>query len=883
MGSGLDIAVAEVFRTNSARTSIFRGTWDITDLMTWIWILTAKSAERAILRLLSVTSKGFEKQDGAKIIPTAVFLFLLRRQNIPARLVPPLLSFAWRLMQSCEREFTPSSISDGKTQNLHRKSIVYPPPDDAIGMRTSEFAVVIFRLLKIANETLPSAYESIVALCCHYLDGTNFQRLTPTFKLESLKIARLTYIYNSILRTLAVPAKAHPFQSTRFQQRAQFRVLRRMKDFDSPLIIDRSGYQGVVSVQLRHTKTLQEREWARMKAKSWPPWKEEKLGLDASIDVDHGISRAKIALTQAREAGYAADEWDEAAEILSGWDSDGSPTIQKRAYIRGKPIGFGRRMPRVTDNGPEGSVIWAARIQATRTLDEAWACFLTYKDQSRDLSQEVCYEMFEKIVFDEKRRRNQENGHRSQHGEPRRPLPGDGKEVLPRPESPKDSIYVRSAPPSYKAFLKHMADNGIKLSGKFLAQALSNANTFLGGFQVLQASSCTLQEISIMFNPPCENVSGARHPWLEDVPDYIISAFIHYLTNFAPIANDRNADLDQRIPTGTVIWNERLWQVVTNTALANATTKAQSPNFTKKRRINPLHRALHLLFHVRPRHRRPWYHVLSALARPMAVIGMVSTIRNMKAEDIRTWTRITELLDQMHEINMHVDLDGFLLVCSGLEKAIFAAEKLRNLPQTPHHLHEVAGGVLVDGLPLVKDMFYGIVGSKKAYGDFSVQLRSRESQVENFNEKDGASAASPSSKRSYNIMAPELFIPTLPTIPHPAHFHAFIRILGLRRDYQGLKEFMEWMSLYSVEIHTIVEEAMNGPRMLRRCLTATRVFLEGSWIECETNGSGIAANLQPAPVEVVQAVEEIVERNKDWGGWPTEEEVDDYCQHGQFI
>ena len=54
--------------------------------------------------------------------------------------------------------------------------------------------------------------------------------------------------------------------------------------------------------------------------------------------------------------------------------------------------------------------IWAARIQATRTIDEAWANFLNFKDEMNAGSPpsgscEVYHSMFEKLVFEQRRLR----------------------------------------------------------------------------------------------------------------------------------------------------------------------------------------------------------------------------------------------------------------------------------------------------------------------------------------------------------------------------------------------------------------------------------------------------------------------------------------------
>ena len=78
-----------------------------------------------------------------------------------------------------------------------------------------------------------------------------------------------------------------------------------MKRFKPALAVTRERYS-VTSVQLQHPKTQSEREWAKMKSSSWPPWKESKLGINEHVDAEYGISRA----------GYPEQAWEKTAGVL---------------------------------------------------------------------------------------------------------------------------------------------------------------------------------------------------------------------------------------------------------------------------------------------------------------------------------------------------------------------------------------------------------------------------------------------------------------------------------------------------------------------------------------------------------------------------------------
>ncbi|KAK4691348.1 hypothetical protein P7C71_g5632, partial [Lecanoromycetidae sp. Uapishka_2] len=206
-----------------------------------------------------------------------------------------------------------------------------------------------------------------------------------------------------------------------------------------------------------------------------------------------------------------------------------------------------------------------------------------------------------------------------------------------------------------------------------------------------------------------------------------------------------------------------------------------------------------------------------------------------------------------------------------------------------------ADRVLSQGLPLVKEIFKNAVryhGNQQelpvGVGDkekeIDLALPDENSSLEDEFEEDTLAQQLTESKA---YLPPACLLPRLLEVPHPAHLHAFVRVLGLRRDYNGILDLLEWMSLFGDEINTITEESMNGKSMMRRCLTATRVFLERSWINNPRGafaGHGtIQIEAEPAPVEIVRAVEEVVMQNKHWGGWPCESEVDNYCMRGKFL
>lgn len=893
----MDDALLKVFNDDNTKFLGRRG-WDVTDLMNWTWVLTSETTERAATRLLAVVHQGFTKVGGGRSIPQFVFTFLLRRRNLSAQALRSLLIYAWELIKESESllerlpPFDKLATEGLQGESLKTTRIIRSAGDDELGMRENVFMIIIIRLLRSARKVWPPACASIVALTNQYLDGLNFREgVSQRTVLTSEDTAQLSYMYNTLLKLVALPASLAPFQSAFHQQRAQFSLLRRMNEFQPPLIVDRRGYRAVVSMQLRHKKTLKEREWAQMKARSWPPWKEEKLGIDADINVEYGVSRALQALRRSWEAGYAPDDWDAAGSIFAGWDTDGSPTIQTRA-VHAVHDHHERRT--------KDAQIWASRIRSTRTLDEAWSCFLSYKDQKSKPSGAfyVYHQMFEKIVYDAKRSpTGSANPSSADFPDEQPPLPGDGLEVLAVPESPREAVYVRRPPPTIDEFVEIMARDNIRPAKRLLGTMLTNAPTLERGLQYLEASTMPKTSILALSDEKLPSTPEAQAA-LESIPPYLFSAYIKLLTRFSPRRLDKTN-------AGQIDF------------LQNPSDSAQSlPLATSSNSIltNPLVKAIQLVLARKPLYRPTWYNLIRALCGPRVVTDVVSRFVDQDFQDIKTWQMTCHLLNEMLEIDLTMDLDGFQLLCLGLEKAIFASERLVRNPHSRRRNNDPGNDtqpyvdhILSTGLPLLKGIFKDVVRSTSMQEEIPVFLTKEKSEIDASVEAQGALKSDEVEKEieedsehgsmtePRGFLPPACLLPKLLEVPHPACLHAFVRVLGLRRDYDGLLDLAEWISLYADDINAVIDEKRNGYRMMRRCLTAIRVFMERSWIilekrEAEAQGEDLSTvrdelemKAEPAPAGVVKAIQGIVRENKKWGGWPDSLEVVQYCANGKFI
>lgn len=851
--------------------------WDIKDLMNWAWIIQAEDPDLTAMRMATIERYGSERSQGGRAVPPGIYLFVLRRKNFTARGLRLLLIQAWKLMEHASTwpqskdPSPPAQSSQAETDDFFRKTVP-EPKEHRSGLKEDIFIMIIVRLIRHARRVWPAACESITSLFCQYLNGLNF------YQRNGHDDARLAFIYNTVLKLLAAPASTQPFISATRQQRAQFAVLRRMNQFDPPLVVDRTGFRAVIKMQLMHKKTAREREWAQMKSHSWPPWKEEKLGIDADIGPEHGVSRAKEALQLAQEAGYAMKGWEQSASILAGWDTDGSPTIQTR-HIFDLPLEHDD--PGLDDL--EANHEWASRIRATRTLNEGWALFQQCKSEVCKPSEIVYQAMLGKIIFEAKRSKSESSGRWT----PPEILPGDGPETYPESAVGRETVYLRTKAPDVDEFVELTLAHGIRSRGPLLAMVLANKTSLESGFRTLVQSALPRKYKAAFLEEPSDSVHPhLRATALQRIPPYLFEAFVSFLTRFG----SREIKLRKDDPFADI----------SNFAMARTL------------RISPLLHAALLIQQYQPRSRRPWTYLLRALAHDNSLIGFVygrnflrSRDSDIVGRDINAWHIALRVLHWMGEAGVTPDMECFMQLCNCLERAIITAERLPYLSHNSagrQDIFEMARAVLSKGPSVVKEILKDCVRTdageemvpkpllkEKATIEEEIQDEVEQSELKLRADKgdNGEDVESPNPNGDKNFLPPSCLLPRLIEVPRAAHLHQFIRVLGLMQDHGGLLDLIEWMALYAEEIQTQAEEQRSGARMFRRCLVATRVFLERSWNDFEIDYREhhvlLERNVEKASEEVLQSVKSVIQENPSWGGWPEDWEVQTYLENGRFL
>lgn len=870
-------ALQKVFNEKTTKYLTARQ-YEVADVAAWAWVLRSKTLCRAALRLLALESSQKTTDNSTFRIPPFIPLLLLR-EPLDSRTFRLLLVYSLHLISG--KPLPPAGLSGELLSDESILEEIQPSENSNPLLDPNMCASFVVRLLHHARELWPSAQLPIARAFAFYLncftaDGPH--RTTATPKTDRLMAQKM----NMCLRLLSLPCKSGPFTSVPIQQQAQFELLKAMSKHQPPLPVSRRAYQGIISVQLAHKKTPAERQSARLKAPSWPPWKEEKLGIDFERGVEGMTSRAMRVMSQMKEAGYAHCRWEEVSSIYAGWDTDRSPTIQTRTLMR-QPTDI-----RGPPGDPAHHTIWEARIRTTRTVREAWACFLSHRDQGLPPCGNIYAAMAEKLIF---RREAVGRGFDPASDV----LPGDGRETFPEPSSARDLIYVHTEPPTLDELLQQMLLQGIKPRGRFLALLLRTAPSFGSGINYLCCSELETEEVHALctvwgHTSSYENSRKA----LEGLPDYLFSSFIRFLCKFSDFDRSDLAQGARAVDIFPILMSDPPDSPSTTTTLLPHNEEFGLEGEGRHPKI--LSHAIHLVRARRSRASQPWDFVLSALGKTRVTDSSRKIGRTTQI--VLGWYEMLETLRWRKQCNVEPSLQGLRALCASFSQVVAAGvrspdavedglEVVRQAAwrQGPElaHLHFVSPGfsnLVEHGLGILKSQF-----------DHLVLLDPTTSSLF----ERGASSLE-------NATEAQVKLPPLFQVPSPAILHAFVRALGLAEDVDGLLSLLRWMSQHAQTLQAASEEHLNGERMMRRTLVATRMFLEGYWgrggwesyrwydtleqDEHEHRSEFPEDYEEESPEEELvfadpnlQEAYDIVVATPSLGPWPTAEEVRDYIQH----
>ncbi|KAM0717058.1 hypothetical protein Q7P37_006910 [Cladosporium fusiforme] len=826
--------------------------YDLADLKAWAIIITEPDSYQAANALKQqAVAKGY------LAVPLPIFSYILRRPYISARALRVLVTHSWHLFQELE---------SGARETISADAVF----------------LVFVRLVRHARKVCPGALTSIADHLLRFLPKVGADRNGDVSK----SAQRTSYILNKAMFLISEPTAVAPYKDIPHQEAAVVRILTALDEYDAPLQIDREGYRAVIRLQLASPKTSKEQRWAGLKALSWPPWKEDQTRMDTELGPEDGISRAGETIQRMQEAGYGLEPWEHVAKVYAGWDVDGTPTIQRRTAL--EPVRAGQ---------DSEAALWVARINTTRTVQEAWACYLAYEDAHEKRDQDVLLAIFEKLL-QEKTREYKESLYdqqrlRFQPWKMKRLFPGDAKEVEPLPPSTHLYTYTRVDPPTVRQFFAQLRERDVDLRQTCLAYLISNSHSLRNSAEYLRYARTKYPSIGGMIDLDANLNLG-------DVPNTLFEAYIKFLARFSDSLLPREIRDRQRHPVMSVPCTSR---------------RLADENFNFN---HCLIQAIWLLKERRTLHLPSWNAVLDALGRSDNYTHLYLT-QNAHERFIDTAERpdsnlnailAYQLVKQVLKVllDLHLDLDsyGFLAICRSVENVGIASWKILRDDASAPYLDTPEG-------PAKKPI--AVSEAKKLLRRDKPEWRIQQYfrlLVGGHSDLDrNRSPGSPLPPRA--ATAPGL--PRLLAAPSPAILHAYIRALGWHGAHDSILETVKWMAEYRKELADSADRDRNGANVNRRIMTALRVFLERSWlverndstqdevktnaqdpsedvpisgsgnqVEAESADSGKSVLLQrlesPAPKDVVDDVRALVESVEEWGGWASDEEVEEYIQGG---
>ncbi|KAK4556317.1 hypothetical protein LTR86_006461 [Recurvomyces mirabilis] len=813
--------------------------WQFNDVKEWSQILSQADVSTAANRLAErVRSRGPSR------VPIMVLTKLLRRPYINAPALRTLLGVSWEMLQY--------------RSSLHQ---IYTSDNTVF--------IVFLRLLRHARVVWPTAIENIADLLLQSLPSIRAE-YKKTYKTP----ARLTHMLNAALRLITIRTAVEPMHNTEPQEAAVVRILSFMSEQRPQLQITREGFRAVVRVQLTMKKTPREQEWGKLKALSWPPWKQDRTAMDAVITPEYGVTRALSTLDGMREAGYGFLAWETSAQLLAGWDVDRTPTIQSRMLLGS---GWGTHSGQEVEN-------WAARIIATRTAQEAWAAYLAYEESKVPAHELVHLAILEKLYREEKRQREEMAKSSASRKKRRSPLlPGDTREVEPLPPSTHLYTYTSRPVPTVQSFFVQLRGQGHRLRGHALSFAVAHATSLEQGVEYL----LSVQDIEPAISSLLSATPDVR---IREVPDYLFASYIQLLCRFT------NSSLSR-------IYDELAFEL---------------PAFMHDIRILPGHDnyrqpivfALHLLQLRGTLYRPAWTAVLRALDRDLGARGLhshralQSSAMSSKEDGhmrachghIIAYRLAQRTVSMLEQINVDLDLAGLHSLCINVGNLAWNCWHMLSHGESTDLLFEHRSR---DHRPLLAEAM-----------DI---LRSRRHTVwlqQHFWRLIGESATDAPPDLRHGSTSLTSMRPRFLNTPGPALLHVYVRALGWAGDYDGLLEVVRWMVEHESLLKRSRERDRNGEDMLRLSITAVRGFVERSWlvpptttpapkhhneqsskeilpasqlVKGEEGVPHILRVLQtPAPSEIIAEIKLLVESVEAWQGWATDAEVEEYFADRKF-
>ncbi|PBP17943.1 hypothetical protein BUE80_DR011324 [Diplocarpon rosae] len=711
------------------------------DLAQWAWILSANCPDEAVNRFTSISSE----------LPMFLFLEILRNDLQYVESLEKVIHYVWEYpLKRC----TDAAYSPDK-KNAASKVL-----DDL------RFSIMMSRLLTQVRRIWPSAMSSVAQMVSTFVDSLVAVRGGDPGCLSGSIHAQICKVINHMFPLLALPASINPLQSMMYNWNAQKVLLKLAGQYNPPLLLDKDSYQAVTRVLLASRKTEAESKVVARRLRTWPPWRSEQDGMDAQRPPDDDLSRVLLASFRTNEAGYRENSDDLAMKILGGQEMDGTPTIHTRHLIKHRP-----KRPAETSAELEGGFdqkVWAARVEATRDVREAWRAFVVSRDMGGKPKQALYLAMFRKL--------NSELARQGRTTEDNVPA-GDGIEVLPVPDDNMSDFYkTHNQPPTFNDLYDQMISSGLRPHGNCLYFLVRHARTPAQGLIYLRDSGLNRKALSSLCGIQ-ENDDAPEDPLpgsINSVEGPLLDAFIHLICRSAPRAVPAISERAKKYklrPVATIAATESNASQQDQWCIQEVFDVPFLPCLH-----DPIQHAIRLLQETQTTFRPAWYSLFKALARRDVVVSR-EHIRGARNSEL-AWQLTKDAFRNFQASGLELDPDGFIWICHSFFKFGEAAQTELEKYEAP----------LVDGAQLLKDEFAKLCRSKK---DSNLMPRLR-----------------------HNIK--------------PVILHMYVRCMGLAGELDEIVSVLGWMVNHLAELDESINQADDGLIMLTRILIAARISCYGT-------------------------------------------------------
>lgn len=691
--------------------------------------------------------------------PTFLLLEVLRKDIYYVENLRKLLLYTWKQILKSSHQFEAVQETENSASNFSGQM-----PENA-------FAIMISRLLSQARRIWPSAMVSIARMASAFVDSYVARKGQDPKNLDPAIHARLCQLNNRVFRLLALPASIDPLNSMVHNWSAQKVLLELAGQYGPPLLLDKDSYRAVIRVHAASKKSARESQVSALRLRSWPPWRTEKDGMDAQRSPDEDLSRVLLATSRSNEAGYREIPFDVAMKVLGGQDLDGTPTIHVRKVVKWRAERPGKPYSDLDKKLDPG--LWAARIEATRDVREAWRAFVSFRDVGGVPNPTIYLAMFRKLNFDLAR-----EGRNAKYTA----VPGDGLEVLPVPDDNVSAFYkTHTQPPTGDTLYRNMISSGVVPSGQLLTFLVRHARTPSRGVEYLRDSRLRSEALNYLTGGHNTSISPKK-PFpdvLKDVSGPTLSAYIELICRFTPraVLTVSARAKTYNLSVATTDYPQSETPLVASSNRQWCIQELEKSSFPRLR--DPLHHAARILNGEQSKFRPAWYSLFEALSRRSVVLSR-KHIGGPKNDEL-AWSFTRTALCNFHSCGLELDPYGFILICNTFFKFGEAA----------HHVFEEYEAPLTEGAQILKE-------------EFAKLSRREESRY---------------------------WMPKLLHSIKSVTLHAYVRCMGLVGDLDEIISVLQWMVQNRQELEENNRQSANGAKMLARTLVAARISCYGTAFE----------------------------------------------------